>query len=191
MFISVGIPKLAPNRPDVAHGRVHRGREHERDTSLLQRPRRELDRCIEHDTKLLQYVGAARLRGERAVTVLRDPHSSAGSEQCGGRGDVERRHGTATGSARVHQIALVAHWQVDHGRPQRAGGAGDFVRGLALHAQTDEQRRDLSRRALPAHHRPERLVARSASNDSPNAIRRIATCRGFAVATAGAVTIDA
>jgi len=88
--------------------------------------------------------------------VLGDAHPQPRGEQ-GRRGrNVECPDCPPTGAAGVHQIIRTSGRQSHHGAPHGVGRSRHLVRGLSLHAETDEQRRDLRRRRFALHDRSER-----------------------------------
>ena len=62
------------------------------------------DRRVDRDAERLEHVGAAALRGERAVAVLRDAHARARDDERRRRRDVEGVDRPAAGAAGVDQL---------------------------------------------------------------------------------------
>ena len=116
-----------------------------------------VERDVDRHAERFEHVGAAALRGEGAVAVLGDPHAGSRREQRGRRGDVECADRAAAGAAGVHELVRALCREVNHRAAKRACRAGHFVGRLALHAKSDEQRRDLRDGCLARHHGVERL----------------------------------
>ena len=167
MFITVGMPSSRRTGPTCRIAGCISGANMK--TMPASRSARSItvERDVDRDAERLEHVGAAALRGEGAVAVLRDPHAGARREQRGRRRDVERVDRAAAGAAGVDEIVRTVGRQVNHRAAERVRRAGDFVRRLALHAQADEQRRDLRRRSP----RPD-ITASNASRASLGGERR-------------------
>ena len=135
---------------------MHQRREHEDDARFVERARHHLDRRIDRHAERLEDVGAAALRRERAIAVLRDAHARAGHEQRRGRRDVEGVDRPAAGAAGVDELGAALRRQRDHRAAERAHDRRELGRRLALDAKADEQRRDLRRRRVAAEHDVER-----------------------------------
>ena len=126
----------------------------------------------------LEHVGAAALRRERAVAVLRDPHAGAGREQCGGGRDVEGRRRPAARAAGVDELLGTVGGQAHHRaaqrrarrpRPRRPSRPSREGRRGARRSARPWPRRDM----IAPNARP-RLVGGERSAD---AMRRIASAR--------------
>ena len=128
---------------------MHQRREHEDDARVAQRARHHLDRSVDRDAERLEHVGAAALRGERAVAVLRDAHSRAGATSSAAAVEMLKvLIVAAAGAAGVDEIVAREPRKLDHRVAERADDGGELRRGLAPHAQPDEERRDLRRRRV-------------------------------------------
>ena len=99
-----------------------------------------------------------------------------GDERRRGR-DVERAAAVAAGAAGVDDLGD----GVRHGtrpRPHRLDGAGDLVRGLALHREGDEQRGDLALGELAVHDPAEERRDLGSRRRSSRSSRRCRSCAG-------------
>ena len=127
-----------------------------------------LGRKLDLHTESLHNVSRAAFGADAAVAVLGHADSSPGGDERGGRGNIEGAAGIAAGSTGVDQRVgqRVAAGAADIDRAdggavdgkRRGGGADGFGEadylfdGLALHAQGNEQRRDLRVGAVAGEH---------------------------------------
>ena len=109
----------------------------------------------------LEDVGAARARGNRAVAVLRDLGAGGRRDERSRRGHVERMRRVSAGADDVDHVVGILHrhrgGEFAHDLCRRRELADRFL----LHAQADDEARDLRRRQLSAHdlaHDVEHLV---------------------------------
>ena len=93
--------QLAPDWSGVLHGAVVVGGEHEADTDFVNALPNLLRCQIDIDAQRFEYVGTARLRGNRTSAVLGDAHSSGSGDEHGGSGNIESLRTIATGAARI------------------------------------------------------------------------------------------
>ena len=157
MFITVGMPSSRRIGPTCRMAGCISGANMNTMPARSSAARHDADRRVDRHAELLEHVRAAALRGERAVAVLRDAHSGTRDEQRRGGRDVERVDRPAARAARVDQLVRTFGRHDDHRLPKRADHRRQLLRGLALHAQADEERRDLHRRRVAAQDHLERV----------------------------------
>jgi hypothetical protein len=104
--------------------------EHEAEAELVDRLRDALGGELELEPELLEHVGAAGERRDRAIAVLRDACAGRRRDERGGGRDVERLAAVATRAGGVDEIVAL---RVDrnHVRAHGLGRAGDLVGRLA------------------------------------------------------------
>ncbi len=116
---------LPARRAGVAHGRVERRREQEREAQLRHRASGRGRVVVDPDAKRVEHVRRARSRGDRAVAVLGHRHPQRGHDQGRRRGDVEGPGAVAAGAARCRSSPRVpppgprAHASRTRSRPAR------------------------------------------------------------------------
>ena len=146
----------------MPHGGVVRLGEEEAEAELVDRAFDVLRRQLELEAERLEHVRGARLRRRGAVAVLRDGRARRRGNEGGRRGDVVRVRAVATGADDVDDVGAL-RVDAEDVLAHRLGAAGDLGRGLALHAQRDEEAGDLAARRLAGsthRHRRPRLVPR-------------------------------
>ena len=117
-------------------GMVER-REQEADAGLVERPAGDFGADVELRAELLEHVGRAAARGHRAVAVLGDRQAGRGGGEGDGGRDVDRGRAVAAGAAAVGE-EIIGPREISVGGAQRAGGAGQLRRGLALEPKSDQ-----------------------------------------------------
>ena len=149
---------LAPRTDGELHRLVEHRRVEEADPGLAQAALDHVRPGLDVHAELLEHVRRAAVRADGAVAVLGDRRARAGGDERRRGRDVERVPRIAAGAAGVEHD-LGAGLDAARLRAHDAGAAGDLLRRLALHAQRDDERRDLRRRRLAAHHLVHRLRA--------------------------------
>ena len=140
-----------------AHRRMQLRREEKRDAGAAQHVAHPRGIEIDVHAERGEDVGAAARRRHRAVAVLGHRGAGAGGNDRGDRRHVERAASVAAGAAGVDD-AIAIDGQRRHALAHRQRGAGDLVRGLALHPQRDEQRAFLHVGGAAVHHFAEHFV---------------------------------
>ena len=121
-------------------GMVER-REQEADPGLVQRLAGLLGAHVQLRPELLEHVGRAAARGDRAVAVLGDRQAGRGRGE-GDRGrDVDRGGAVAAGAAAVGE-EIIGPREIGVGGSKGPGGAGQLLGRLALEPKRDEHRGD-------------------------------------------------
>ena len=108
--------------------------------------RRELDL----DAERTQHVRRARARGERAVAVLGDRNAGARHDEGRAGRDVVGARRIAAGADHVDRVG--GRGDAQHLLAHGGDRAGDFLDGLAAHAQRHQEAAHLRRRGLARHH---------------------------------------
>src|SRR5438309_2740812 len=141
-------PKVLARHGREAKRRVKDRGEEKADARLVDAARHASRREVDLHAQLLEHVGRAAQGRGGAVAVLGDPRAARGGDDRRERRDVEGGQAVAAGSARIEERTL----DLDRGchRPRGPREARDLLRGLALHAQRDEEARDLRRRRVAA-----------------------------------------
>ena len=140
-----------PARADgVFHGAVQLRGKQEGDADFIQATAHLLRLQVDGHAQRRQHIGAAAATGDRAVAMLGHRHPGPGDHKRRYRGNIETALAIAAGAAQVHGVAVACRHRCGLGA--HAGGKpGDLIRGLALHAQSRQQRADLRRRRLAFH----------------------------------------
>ena len=154
--------EIAARHGGVAHRRMKRRREEERDPGLVQASLDDRRLGGDVHAERLEQVRAAAPARHRPVAVLRHADPARREHERGDGRDVERVGAIAARAARVEHRRVIA------GQPRRAPahrpGQPDDLRGpLAFHRERDEQAGDLRRLRAPFHdlfHGARRLVHR-------------------------------
>ncbi len=149
---------LAPRADGELHRLVEHRRVEESDPGFAQAALDHAGPGLDVHAELPEHVRRAAVRADGAVAVLGHGRARAGGDERGGGGDVERVPRIAAGAAGVEHD-LRAGLDAPRLLAHDPGAAGDLLRRLALHAQRDDERRDLRRRRLAAHHLVHRLRA--------------------------------
>src|SRR5256712_7516078 len=153
--------ELLAHRRGVLHRRVMRGREHEAEAELVDRLPGLLRRERNAGAERFQHVGAARGRRHRAPHVLGHPGTRRGGDESRAGRDVEGMRRVATGAAGIDEMRIVLHLDVGRQLAHHLRRGGDLPDRFLLHAQPDDEPRDLRRSELAAHdlaHHVEHLV---------------------------------
>ena len=126
-----GRTKLAPDRPHMFHrGMKARGKQKD-DACFLQHATRVGGVQYDANAECFQDISGAAARCVGAIAMLGNHCAGAAGDECGHRGDVERRYGATAGAARIHQV-LMRGIDSHHRVPQRPRGPGEFVGSLAF-----------------------------------------------------------
>ena len=129
----------------VAHRRMERRREEERDARLVEAALDDRRRRGDVDAERLEHVGAAAAARHRPVAVLGDAHAARRDDQRRDRRDVERARIDRRRCRRCRTRGANGLRQRHRARAHRPREADDLGRPLALHRQADQQAGDLRR----------------------------------------------
>ncbi len=163
-------PQLATHPLHLLHRRMQVRRIKKADSNFAQTLRRPLRRELDVDAQSLHHIRRAALRTDAAVPVLGHANARSRCHQRSRRGYVESPAGIAAGAAGVDKRRSIegfieqsitsspAHRkgigrrpldrQRRRRRPDRLGESHNLLDGFALHAQRDQQGRDLRVGAL-------------------------------------------
>src|SRR5205807_854029 len=98
-----------------------------------------------------EHFGAARGRRHRAPHVLGHPGARRGGDESRAGRDVESMRRVASGAAGIDEMRIVLHLDVGRQLAHHLRRGGDLPDRFLLHAQPDDEPRDLRRRELAAH----------------------------------------
>ena len=147
----VRVPISSAGRPDMAHRRMMRRREHEADAGFADAVADRFGRDVDLDAERGEHVGGAGLRGKAAIAMLGDRHAGAGDHEGRRRRDVDAVRAVAAGADDVD--GAFGRFDPQHLLAHGGDRAGDLVDRLAAHAQRHQERADLAGRRFAGHDR--------------------------------------